>query len=44
MAKCIWSMGEELIPFKNETQAKKFMEDHFGKILKFEDIKKKMLF
>jgi nitrous oxide reductase accessory protein NosL len=38
-------MGEELIPFKNETQAKKFMEDHFGKkILKFEEIKKEMLF
>lgn len=38
-------MGEELIPFKNETQAKKFMEDHFGKkVLKFEDIKKEMLF
>lgn len=38
-------MGEELIPFKNEEQAKKFMADHFGKtILKFEEIKKEILF
>ena len=38
-------MGEELIPFKNESQAKKFMEDHFGKkVLKFDEIKKEMLF
>ena len=38
-------MGEELIPFKNESQAKKFMEDHFGKkVLKFEELKKEMLF
>ncbi len=38
-------MGEELIPFKNENEAKKFNQDHFGKkILKFEEIKKEMLF
>lgn len=38
-------MGEELIPFKNESEAKKFMNDHFGKsILKFNEIKKEMLF
>ena len=38
-------MGEELIPFKDEEQAKKFMMDHFGKsILKFEEIKKEILF
>jgi nitrous oxide reductase accessory protein NosL len=38
-------MGEELIPFKKEEQAKKFMADHFGKtILKFEEIKKEILF
>ena len=38
-------MGEELIPFKDEDQAKKFMADHFGKrILKFEEIKKEFLF
>ena len=38
-------MGEELIPFKNENEAKKFNEDHFGKkILKFEEVKKEMLF
>jgi nitrous oxide reductase accessory protein NosL len=38
-------MGEEVIPFKNESQAKKFMEDHFGKkVLKFEELKKEMLF
>ncbi|MDY0052623.1 MAG: nitrous oxide reductase accessory protein NosL [Aliarcobacter sp.] len=38
-------MGEELIPFKNEEQAKRFMTDHFGKsILKFEEIKKEILF
>ena len=30
---------------KNESQAKKFMEDHFGKkVLKFDEIKKEMLF
>jgi nitrous oxide reductase accessory protein NosL len=33
-------MGEELIPFKNEDEAKKFMLDHFGKkLLKFSEIK-----
>ena len=38
-------MGEELIPFKNESQAKKFMTDHYGKsLLKFEEIKKEILF
>jgi nitrous oxide reductase accessory protein NosL len=38
-------MGEELIPFKDEAQAKKFMSDHFGKnLLKFEEIKKEILF
>jgi copper chaperone NosL len=38
-------MGEELIPFKDEEQAKKFMMDHFGNnILKFEEIKKEILF
>ena len=38
-------MGEELIPFKNESQAKKFMSDHYGKsLLKFEEIKKEILF
>ena len=38
-------MGEELIPFKNEAQAKKFMADHYGKtLLKFEEIKKEILF
>uniref|UniRef100_UPI004048B1A8 nitrous oxide reductase accessory protein NosL n=1 Tax=Aliarcobacter sp. TaxID=2321116 RepID=UPI004048B1A8 len=38
-------MGEELIPFKNEAQAKKFMQDHYGKtILKFDEIKKEILF
>ena len=38
-------MGEELIPFKDENQAKKFMQDHFGKkLLKFEEIQKEILF
>jgi len=38
-------MGEELIPFKDEIQAKKFMTDHFGKkLLKFEEIKNEILF
>jgi copper chaperone NosL len=38
-------MGEELIPFKDESQAKKFMIDHFGKkLLKFNEIKKEILF
>ena len=38
-------MGEELIPFKSESQAKKFMADHFGKtLLKFDEIKLEMLF
>lgn len=38
-------MGEELISFKNENEAKKFNEDHFGKkILKFEEVKKEILF
>ncbi len=38
-------MGEELIPFKDEEQAKKFMQDHFGKkLLKFEEIQKEILF
>lgn len=37
-------MGEELIPFKNEDEAKKFMTDHFGKkVLNFEDIKEDLL-
>ena len=37
-------MGEELIPFKNEDEAKKFMVDHFGKkVVSFDEIKKDML-
>ncbi len=33
-------MGEELIPFKNEDEAKKFMADHFGKkVVSFDEIK-----
>ena len=37
-------MGEELIPFKNEEEAKKFMSDHFGKrILSFDEIKEDFL-
>jgi len=38
-------MGEELIPFEKETQAKDFLNNHFGKkILKFEDIKENILY
>ena len=38
-------MGEELIPFKNEKEAKAFSKSHFGKkILKFEEIKEEMLY
>lgn len=34
-------MGKKIIPFKDETQAKKFMQDHFGKkVLKFEELDK----
>ena len=37
-------MGEELIPFKNEDEAKKFMVDHFGKkVVSFDEIKEDML-
>ena len=37
-------MGEELIPFKNEDEAKKFMTDHFGKmLLKFDEIKEEII-
>lgn len=37
-------MGKEIIPFKDETQAKKFMQDHFGKkVLKFEELNKNIL-
>ena len=37
-------MGEELIPFKNEDEAKKFMTDHFGKkVLNFNEIKEDIL-
>ena len=37
-------MGEELIPFKNEEEAKKFMADHFGKkVLSFDEIKEDFL-
>jgi nitrous oxide reductase accessory protein NosL len=33
-------MGEELIPFKSEEEAKKFMNDHFGKkVVSFDEIK-----
>jgi nitrous oxide reductase accessory protein NosL len=32
-------MGRELIPFKNEAEAKEFMKDHQGeKIVKFKDV------
>jgi nitrous oxide reductase accessory protein NosL len=38
-------MGEELIPFEKESQAKDFLNNHFGKkILKFEDIKEEILY
>lgn len=38
-------MGEELIPFRSESSAKKFMADHFGeKLLKFDEIRLEMLF
>lgn len=38
-------MGEELIPFEKESQAKDFLNSHFGKkILKFEDIKEDILY
>ena len=37
-------MGEELIPFKNEDEAKKFMTDHFGKkVVSFDQIKEEMI-
>ena len=37
-------MGEELIPFKNENEAKKFMTDHFGKkVVSFDEIKEDIL-
>ena len=37
-------MGEELIPFKNEDEAKKFMLDHFGKkVVGFDEIKEEMV-
>ena len=37
-------MGEELIPFKNEDEAKKFMADHFGKkVLSFDEIKESLV-
>ena len=37
-------MGEELIPFKNEDEAKKFMTDHFGKkVVSFDEIKEEMI-
>ena len=37
-------MGEELIPFKNEDEAKKFMTDHFGKkLLSFDEIKEEIV-
>ena len=37
-------MGEELIPFKNEDEAKKFMADHFGKkVVSFDEIKEEMI-
>ena len=37
-------MGKELIPFKNEQDANKFKDEHFGeKVLKFEEIKKDIL-
>jgi copper chaperone NosL len=36
-------MGEELIPFKSEEEAKKFMSDHFGKkVVSFDEIKEDM--
>lgn len=38
-------MGEELIPFKSEDEAKIFMKNHYGKkVLKFEEIKEAMLY
>lgn len=38
-------MGEELIPFKNEKEAKEFSQSHAGKkILKFEEIKEEILY
>ena len=38
-------MGEELIPFENESQAKDFLNNHFGKrVLKFEEIKEDILY
>lgn len=37
-------MGKALIPFKDEAQAKKFMQDHAGeKLLKFEELDKSVL-
>ncbi len=37
-------MGEELIPFKNQDDAKKFMTDHFGKkVLSFDEIKEELI-
>lgn len=37
-------MGEELIPLKNEDEAKKFMTDHFGKkVVSFDEIKEEMI-
>ena len=37
-------MGEELIPFKNEDEAKKFMADHFGKkVVSFDEIKEETI-
>ena len=37
-------MGEELIPFKKEDEAKKFMTDHFGKkVLSFDEIKESLV-
>ena len=36
-------MGEELIPFKSEEEAKKFMNDHFGKkVVSFDEIKENL--
>ncbi|PUE67445.1 nitrous oxide reductase accessory protein NosL [Arcobacter lacus] len=37
-------MGKEIIPFKDENQAKKFMQDHSGKkVLKFEELDKTII-
>ena len=37
-------MGEELIPFKNEDEAKTFITDHFGKkVVSFDEIKEEMI-